>query len=116
MPCAHASTHAHTCMRGAARPARTRYTALMRAAVHGHTEIAKLLLDTRAVDLNAAAKDGYVDVGRQGAVRTCRHVDACVWTGAHVCFNVCCGAVACVFFFSIACSFDRWGVGEVCGM
>ena len=97
MPCAHASTHAHTCMRGAARPARTRNTALIRAA--NKAKIVKLLLDTGAVDLNAAANSGYVDVGRRGAVRTCGHGDTSIWTGAQVRFNACCGAVACAFFF-----------------
>ena len=98
MPCAHTSTHAHTCMRGAARPARTRRTALIWAMGYGYTEVAKLLVQTDGVDLNAANDDGYVDVGRCGAVRTCGHVGARVWTGAHVCFNACCDAVACAIF------------------
>ena len=74
MPCAHARTHAHTCMRGAARPARTRETALMHAADRGHTEVVKLLVETRAGDLNAANNDGYVDggaAGRSAHMRTC---------------------------------------------
>ena len=91
MQCVHASTHAHTCMRGAARPARNRYTA--------KTDVAKLLVKAGA-DINAVHKDRYVDVGRRGAVRTCGHVDAHVWTGTHVCFDPCCDAVTCAIFLS----------------
>ena len=93
MPCAFASMHAHTCMRGAAWPARTRTTALMSGASRGNAAVVKILLETGAVDLNAKCDSGCVDVGRWDAVRTCGHIDAHVWMGARVCFNECCAVI-----------------------
>ena len=64
----HAGTHAHTCMRGAVRPARTRKTALMTAVRSGEPDIVEHIVNAAGVDVNAADKYGYVDVGWRGAV------------------------------------------------